>query len=100
MRKLLVLFAITLGYQAVAQTFEIDTKKHPYYDVLEWKGLGALLLSKDPNGATKQTNITLVGNEQNTIWDQKFNPKTPEFYFISSENARYVYFLDNLEIAF
>ncbi|MCH2223612.1 MAG: hypothetical protein MK066_02500 [Crocinitomicaceae bacterium] len=98
MNKLLFLYTVILGFYGSAQEFEVPTKKNPYYDILEWKGYGGLLLSKDPNGNTKQINITLVGNDKTSVWDQKFNPKTTDFYFISSENARYVYFLDNLEL--
>lgn len=81
-----------------AQTFEIPSKKGSFYDIIEWKGMGALLMSKDENGATKQVNLTLVGEQETSIWDQKFIPKGDEFYYLSSENARYVYFLDNLEL--
>ena len=55
-------------------------------------------MSKDPSGNTKQINLTLIGDQQTSIWDQKFNPKGEEFYYLASENARYVYFLDNLEL--
>ncbi|MBL1279994.1 MAG: hypothetical protein COA33_006970 [Fluviicola sp.] len=81
-----------------AQTITIEEAKHPYYDIIEWKGMGALLLSKDPAEVSKQVNITLVGNKTTSIWDQKFTPKGEEYYFISSENARYVYFLNNLNL--
>lgn len=92
----LVLVASTLNI--TAQEIEIEGATHPYYDVIEWKGMGALLLSKDPQNVAKQINITLVGNAEKSIWDQKFTPKNEEYYYIASENARYVYFLDNLEL--
>lgn len=98
MNKLLTVFTALLSLSALSQEFEIPTKKNPYHDIIEWKGMGAILMSKDPNGATKQINLTLVGNQQTSIWDQKFNPKDPEFYYLSSENARYVYFMDNLDL--
>lgn len=98
MRKLLMICVATYASLAFGQTFEIPSKKGAFYDIIEWKGMGALLMSRDANGATKQVNLTLVGEQETSIWDQKFIPKTDDFYYLSSENARYVYFLDNLEL--
>ena len=91
----MALLSYSYGY---GQVIEIDAQNFPYYNVIEWKGMGAILMSKDPNKGTRQIALTLVGNQETSIWDQKFNPKDDEFYFISSENARYVYFLDDLEL--
>jgi len=55
-------------------------------------------MSRDPLGNTKQITLTLVTDTKTSVWDQKFNPKSEEFYYIASENARYVYFLDNLNL--
>lgn len=98
MRRLFLTVLLGISVSLQAQEFEIPASTHPYFDIIEWKGMGALLLSKDPAGVSKQINITLVGNSQYSIWDQKFTPKSNEYYYISSENARYVYFLDNLEL--
>ena len=94
-----MILAVLLTFSSAAQKFEIPSKNHPFHDIIEWKGMGAILMSKDPSQITKQINLTLVGNQQTSIWDQKFNPKNEKFYYLSSENARYVYFLDNLELA-
>ena len=91
---LLIFFSST----SFSQQIEIEKATFPYSDIIEWKGMGALLLSKDPSGVEKQINITLVGNHPTSIWDQKFTPKNDEYFYISSENARYVYFLDNLDL--
>lgn len=98
MRKLTFLFGLIISINAISQTFEIPSKDDPFYDIIEWKGMGAILMSKDPQGVSKQINLTLIGDGTTSIWDQKFNPKNEEFYYLSSENARYVYFLDNLEL--
>lgn len=71
---------------------------YPFTDVIEWKGVGAILMSKNPNMTTPQINLTLIADQETTIWDQKIRPKNSEFYYLSSENARYVYFLDNLDL--
>lgn len=92
---LIAIFVSTIGF---SQSFEIPSAKFPYTDILEWKGMGALLVNQDPDGNEKQVNLTLVGSQTASIWDQKFTPKKEKFYYISSENARYVYFLDNLEL--
>ena len=94
------IIGLTLTFGAFAQgtEIEIEAAQHPYYEIIEWKGMGALLMSRDPNQVSKQVNLTLVGNQNTSIWDQKFMPKSEDFYYISSENARYVYFIDNLEL--
>ncbi len=98
MKKLLTVFTLFISLNVLAQDFNIEQDVHPYYDILEWKGMGALLMSKDPNANTKQITLSLIGDQETTIWDQKFNPKGEDFYYIASENARYVYFLDNLDL--
>lgn len=98
MRIVTLLFGLLASFSLIAQSFEILSKKDPFYDIIEWKGMGAMLMSKDPQGISKQINLTLIGDATNSIWDQKFTPKNSEFYYLSSENARYVYFLDNLEL--
>src|SRR3989338_5590360 len=98
MKNFLIINALLLACYSSAQVFEIPTGAYPYSDIIEWKGMGAMLISKDPNGVSKQVNLTLIGDQLTTIWDQKFSPKGENYYYISSENARYVYFLDNLEL--
>lgn len=98
MKPRIIFFLLLLSSGVNSQTFQLEGQKYPYNDIIEWKGMGALLMSRDPSAVSNQVNLTLVGNQQTSIWDQKFNPKGEEFYYISSENARYVYFLDNLEL--
>ena len=98
MKKLTLLLFGFLSLNAAAQEFEIEAQTNPYYDIIEWKGQGAILLSRDPNKTTRRIGLTLVGNQNSSIWDESFTPRDEEFYYISSENARYVYFLDNLEL--
>lgn len=97
MKQILFLSAALLAFSGLAQkTILIEKTAYPYYDVFEWKGMGAILMSKDPSGNNRQINLTLVGSADKSIWDQRFTPKNEDFYFISSENARYVYFIHNL----
>lgn len=95
MKKFLVFLAL-LPFYGQSQTITIEKTDHPYFDIFEWKGMGGILMSKDPSGNNKQINLTLVGSQPKSIWDQKFTPRNEDYYFISSENARYVYFLHNL----
>ncbi len=97
MKNFLFVLASMLAFSSGAQTITIEKTNYPYYDIFEWKGMGGILMSKDPGGNNKQINLTLVGNAPKSIWDQRFMPKNDDFYFISSENARYVYFLHNLD---
>lgn len=98
MNKLVLLLALTISSLSIAQEFEIEESKYPYYDVVEWKGMGAILISKDPQKRTRMINISLIGAEDKPIWDEAFTPRDEDFYYLASENARYVYFLDNLEL--
>lgn len=98
MKTLFLFFAGFLSLSAGAQEFEIPAQTSPYFDIIEWKGQGAILMTRDPNQTTRKINLTLVGNQNSSIWDESFTPRSEDFYYISSENARYVYFLDNLEL--
>jgi len=98
MKIITLTIALIFSLGAWSQTFEIAEGQFPYNDIIEWKGMGALLMSSDPSGNTRQVNLTLIGAQETSIWDQKFNPRGKEYYYISSENARYVYFIDNLEL--
>ncbi|NGF76316.1 hypothetical protein G5B10_10555 [Fluviicola sp. SGL-29] len=96
MKKVLFLLAVFCTAIASAQKFTIVKTTQPFYDIIEWKGMGALLLSKDPSGNSNQIYLTLVGEQDKSIWEQRFAPQKLPYYYISSENARYVYFLRNL----
>lgn len=91
-----IILSLTLGFTSIAQQIEMPAEQYPFYSVLEWKGMGAILLNHDPAQITKKEYLTLVGNSPTSIWQQSFNPNSKDFHFISSENARYVYFLDDL----
>lgn len=98
MNKVLVILMSLIAFNGLSQKFTIPMVDHPFTDVIEWKGMGIILMSKDPNMAKPQINLTLVGEQEESIWDQKIRPRNKEFYYLASENARYVYFLDNLEL--
>jgi hypothetical protein len=98
MKKTLLLFSLILGISSLAQPFDMPAEHYPFYSIIEWKGMGALLMSKDPLGNSKKINLTLAGNATTSIWQQGFNPDDQDFYYIASENARYVYFMDNLQL--
>lgn len=92
-----LLFSIILVFSTQAQKFSLPAEEFPFFDVVEWKGTGALLLNRDPSGLKRKINITLVGEKNTSIWQESFNPEGKEYYFIAGENARYVYFLDQLQ---
>lgn len=98
MKLVLLLFSFILGISSFAQQFEMPAEQYPFYSIVEWKGMGAMLMSQDPLGNSKKINLTLAGSATTSIWQQGFNPDDKDFYYISSENARYVYFMDNLQL--
>ncbi|MCO5260194.1 MAG: hypothetical protein M9916_08630 [Crocinitomicaceae bacterium] len=91
------LISFLLSLNLFAQKFTILKTVQPFYSIIEWKGMGAMLLSKDPTNNSKQIYLTLVGESDKSIWEQQFIPANNKYYYISSENARYVYFLRDLK---
>lgn len=97
MKILPLLFTVFIGLTSLAQQFEIPAEEYPFFDVLEWKGNGAMLVNRDPSGLKRKINLTMVGEKTTSIWQESFNPTGKEYYYIHSENARYVYFLEQLQ---
>lgn len=98
MKSILLICFIILGITCRSQSFELPKELYSFYDVIEWKGNGGMLLNRDPSGNMRKVYLTFVSNLPNSTWNQSFNPKGSDFYYISSENARYTYFLDNLNL--
>lgn len=98
MKLTLPLFILFLNSYLFSQVFEIEQAEFPFNDVLEWKGKGMMLVSSDPDKVSRQVSMTLVNDQKISVWEQKFTPKREHWYYITSENARYVYFLDNLQL--
>jgi hypothetical protein len=96
-KSLIILFAL-VSIATYAQNFEIPPLKQPYYDILEWKGIGALALSHDLTLTQKQVDLTMVSDEGKSTWQQVYNPMSKETYFISEDGGKYAYFLENLEL--
>ncbi len=90
---------VLLAFQAVCfgQSFTIDAEAQPYYDIIEWKGLGAVLMSREPTLSQRQIKLTAVGKDSKPIWQQVFNPIDPEVEYIAEEGGKYVYFMEGLE---
>ncbi|MNJ88982.1 hypothetical protein D3C87_65430 [compost metagenome] len=96
-KSLSILFAL-LTISVYAQNFEIPPLKQPYFEILEWKGIGALALSRDLTLTQKQVDLTMVSGEGKSSWQQVYNPMVKETYFISEDGGKYAYFLENLEL--
>lgn len=96
MKQFILFLFLTCLTSLSAQKFTILKTIQPFYDIIEWKGLGGILLSKDPTNNSNQIYLTLVGDSTKSIWEQQFAPLNGKYYYVSSENARYVYFLRNL----
>jgi hypothetical protein len=79
------------------QIFNIPAGEYPYNQIIEWKGMGALLLNRDLDGDSKKFNLTLVGASATGLWTEGFFPKDKDFYLISNENTRYLYFIDDFD---
>ncbi len=81
-----------------AQEINIPAETYPFQKIVEWKGKGAILFNQDPSGNNKKVNLTHVNSQATSVWNQPINPRNEKQYMIYSENTRYVYFLDNLEL--
>ena len=97
MQKLLVIVLLVLSNQALSQNFTIQIKDHPFYNIVEWKGKGGLLMSRSPKEFMNQINLSMIGDIEEAHWDQKFNPKTRDPFYLFQEGTRHVYFIDNLD---
>lgn len=91
------LFLLLTGL-TFAQSFEIPAESFPFYQVLEWKGQGAILLNRDPSYNQKQVYLTLVGADGKSVWNENFSPNAKEHYFISEDGGKYAYFLEHLDL--
>lgn len=98
MKKSLIILFTLISISVYAQNFEIPPLKQPYYDILEWKGIGALALSRDPSLTQKQVDLTMVSGDSKSEWQQVYNPMAKETFFISEDGGKYAYFLENLEL--
>lgn len=98
MKKSLVILFTLISISIQAQNFEIPPLKQPYYDIIEWKGIGALALSRDLTLTQKQVDLTMVSGDGKSAWQQVYNPMAKETFFISEDGGKYAYFLENLEL--
>lgn len=98
MKKSLIILFTLVRISISAQNFEIPPLKQPYYDIIEWKGIGALALSRDLTLTQKQVDLTMVSGDGKSAWQQVYNPMAKETYFISEDGGKYAYFLENLEL--
>lgn len=98
MKKTLLFVSALFGAMSFAQTFEIPVIKHPFFSVIEWKGIGALALSRDATMSQRQVDLVMVSGEGKSAWQQVYNPIAKEPYFISEDGGKYAYFLENLEL--
>ncbi len=98
MKKSLIILFTLISVSIYAQNFEIPPLKQPYFDILEWKGIGALALSRDLTLTQKQVDLTMVSGDGKSAWQQVYNPMAKETFFISEDGGKYAYFLENLEL--
>jgi hypothetical protein len=96
-KSLMILFGL-FSISLSAQEFQIPPLKQPYFDVIEWKGIGALALSRDLTLTQKQVDISMVSGDGKSSWQQVYNPMAKVTYFISEDGGKYAYFLENLEL--
>lgn len=97
MKKIALILSVILGFSINAQEFSIPEEEFPFFEIIEWKGQGAILLNRDPTALKRKVNLTTVGDQPTSKWQESFNPTGKEYYYISSENARYLYFLEQLQ---
>ncbi len=95
---LLVISLIFQGLISAQSVIDIPAESFPFYDLVEWKGNGAFLMNRDQSWKSMKVYLTFVGKQSTStlMWKESFNPVSKTSYLISGENARYIYFLDNL----
>jgi hypothetical protein len=97
MKKVAFLLTLIIGFSINAQQFSIPAEEFPFFDIIEWKGQGAILLNRDPSGLKRKISLTTIAEQPTSKWQESINPSGKEYFYISSENARYVYFLEQLQ---
>lgn len=97
MKKSFILLLLICTNYVFAQPFQVESPKQPFYRIIEWKGRGSILLSRDPSFTQKQVDMQLIGPDGKTTWQQVLNPMVEEPYFISEDGGKYAYFLESLE---
>lgn len=98
MKKILPLLILITSFKLHSQTFEIPSIKFPFYKIIEWKGIGAIALGRDPSLSQRQVDLVMVSSEGKSTWQQVYNPIVKDPYFIAEDGGKYAYFLENLEL--
>lgn len=99
MRILFSIIFISIYSFTNAQTvIGVAQQDHPFIQVIEWKGKGGLLLSQSSKEYMNQINLTLVGEGDSKMWEQKFNPTNHTPYYLFNEGTNYIYFIDNQDL--
>lgn len=98
MRLLFLLFFSSFARFVYAQQFEIPAEGYPFSQIVEWKGIGAILLNRDPNYNLRQMHLTLVANSTKSVWNESFNTIVPDLWFVSEDGGKYAYFFENFNV--
>lgn len=97
MKSVFIFFSLLICSISFGQAYSIPQVDYPFFDAVEWKGNGLMLMSRDPSGLKKKITLTYLSDKNYSVWQESFNPSSKDYFYISGENARYVYFLDHLE---
>lgn len=97
-----ILFSTTLLFISLTSNSQtvigVPPQDHPFIQVIEWKGKGGLLLSQSSKEYMNQINLTMVGEQDSKMWEQKFNPVNHTPHYLFNEGLNYIYFIDNLDL--
>ena len=91
-------FLLLLGFHSSCQTFDILPIEYPLYSIVELKGYGAMVMGESPTGNTHKINLSLVSNSNSITWSQSLNSKGAETFLSGSDESRFWYLMDNLEL--
>lgn len=94
MRLLIFLFVLSLFSSSFSQ-MNVSSESYPFHDIIEWQGIGSLLLAKDPDVRQKDYNVTLLNALGQVQWKEKFYPKTENPSLVLGHKSNYIYFIDN-----
>lgn len=102
MIKELTIFILTvfslIHWSVTGQKSTIEADPFPLYQFIEWKGAGAFLLGRNPNGNENKVFLKILNDQPSTYLKKGFNPNGKSFYFISAENTRHSYFFDDFKM--
>ncbi|MDX1650997.1 MAG: hypothetical protein R3277_00785 [Brumimicrobium sp.] len=98
MKKYFYILLTILFLSSSHAQLELEAGNYPFHQIVEWKGVGTLLMNSDPDLKGKDFGLTLLDTSGLVAWNKLIYPAYSRPSLILSENSNYIYFLDFLKV--